>query len=50
LAQSGVLEVPRVQLMHGLTRTRTMTDLGAGDAPLLCHKFRPRGSAQPVRN
>jgi hypothetical protein len=39
LAQSGVLEVPRVQLIRGLVRTRTTTDLGAGDALLRCHRF-----------
>lgn len=39
MAQSGVLEVPRVQLIRGLVRTRTTTDLGAGDALLRCHRF-----------
>ena len=45
LAQSGVLEGPRVQLIHGLVRTKTKTDLGAGDAPPLYPGFIPGGSA-----
>src|SRR3954451_23438455 len=41
LAQSGVLEGPRVRLIRGLARTRTTADLGAGDAPPCCHRFHP---------
>jgi hypothetical protein len=45
-----MLEVPRVQLIHGLARTKTTTDLDADDAPTLYPCFIACGSATAVAN
>ena len=44
LAQSGVLEGPRVQLNNGLVRTKKTANLAAGGAVPLYPSFMPGGS------
>jgi hypothetical protein len=50
LAQSGVLQASRVQLIRGLVRTMTKADLSTGGPPQPATGFIPGGSAIPVEN
>jgi len=50
MAQEGVLDEFRVQLINGLASTKTWADLGAGAAPRAYPRFLTRGSAAPVGN
>src|SRR4051812_6423391 len=50
MAQSGVLRVPRVQLIRGLARTKETANLSAATASRVCHTFRPRRGGIPVKN